>query len=146
MSRVTSLSLAAALAAVALPAAAGEAFTTRIETQNFHGATITIEEGVRVFRPLPSVRHVVVNPGGVTPLNLSYTDVRVDERRTSYNYNYSDSAPAYGGYYGLGGTYYGGFGSGFGKGFHGSRRSPAKFSDGGIRRGGYSGGGKGGPR
>ena len=33
-----------------LPAAAQS--TTRIETRPFHGAMVTVEEGVRVFRPL----------------------------------------------------------------------------------------------
>ena len=36
------------------PAAlAEEAYTTRIEPRPFYGATVTIEHGVRVFRPLP---------------------------------------------------------------------------------------------
>ena len=34
-------------------AAFAEAVTTRIETRPFYGATVTLEEGVRVFRPLP---------------------------------------------------------------------------------------------
>ena len=82
MSRVTRFALvAAALALPALPAAAGEAYTTRIEPRPFYGATVTLEEGVRVFRPLPTTRHVIVNPGGKTPLNLSIEDVRVTEHR-----------------------------------------------------------------
>lgn len=51
-----------------------DAHTTRIEPSNAYGATVTIEEGVRVFRPLPSERHVIVNPGGRTPLSLNYYD------------------------------------------------------------------------
>ncbi len=72
MSRIAFLTLAAAVAAVApaLPAAAEEAFTTRIEPRNAYGATVTIEQGVRVFRPLPTERQVIVNPGGMTPLSL----------------------------------------------------------------------------
>jgi hypothetical protein len=42
-----------------LPAAAQS--TTRIETRPFYGATVTVEEGVRVFRPLRS-RDRVVDP------------------------------------------------------------------------------------
>ena len=53
---------------------AQDAHTTRIEPSNAYGATVTIEEGVRVFRPLPSERHVIVNPGGRTPLSLNYYD------------------------------------------------------------------------
>ncbi len=44
--------------------------TTRIETRPFYGATVTLEEGVRVFRPLPPHDRVVINPGGKTPLHL----------------------------------------------------------------------------
>lgn len=74
MSRTAFLSLAAlvAAAAPALPAAAEEAYTTRIEPRNAYGATVTIEQGVRVFRPLPTERQVIVNPGGMTPLSLYY--------------------------------------------------------------------------
>ena len=38
------------LAFAGLPAAAQS--TTRVETGPFHGATVTVEEGVRVFRPV----------------------------------------------------------------------------------------------
>ncbi len=142
MSRVLLL-LAAATAAVvsALPATAGEAYTTRIEPRGFYGATISIEQGVRVFRPLPPVRHVIVNPGGVTPLNLSYSDVRVDERRTNYNYNYNDGGAATygGGAYGIGGGYYGSIGKG-----HHSLRSKVGGVPVGNHGGGHKGGGKGG--
>ncbi len=64
-----------AAALLAIPAAhAQDAHTTRIEPSNAYGATVTIEEGVRVFRPLPSERHVIVNPAGRTPLSLNYYD------------------------------------------------------------------------
>ena len=43
-----------------LPAAAQS--TTRIETRPFYGATVTVEEGVRVFRPLPPHDRVIINP------------------------------------------------------------------------------------
>jgi hypothetical protein len=69
--RVLATSAAAFLATAAH---AQDAHTTRIEPRNVYGATITIEEGVRVFRPLPSERHVIVNPGGRTPLSLNYYD------------------------------------------------------------------------
>ena len=82
----------AALLLAALPAAAtaSDAYTTRIEPRPFYGAAVTIEAGVRVFRPLPTVRHVIVNPGGRTPLSLGYTDVRTVEH--NYNYNYGEPA------------------------------------------------------
>lgn len=79
------------LALGAVPVFAGAAFaesyTTRIEPRAYYGATVTIEEGVRVFRPLPPVRHVIVNPNGATPLSLSYNDTRVYEESHNYNYN-----------------------------------------------------------
>ena len=60
---------AGAVAVMATPAAA-DAVTTRIETRPFYGATVTLEEGVRVFRPLPRHDRVIINPGGQTPLSL----------------------------------------------------------------------------
>ena len=46
----------------------------RVETRAFYGATVTLEEGVRVFRPLPPHSRVVINPGGRTPLHLYVED------------------------------------------------------------------------
>ncbi len=60
------------------------AYTTRIEPRGFYGASVTIEEGVRVFRPLPPERQVIINPNG-TPLSLSRDDTRIIQRSTSYN-------------------------------------------------------------
>ena len=71
-----------------------ESFTTRIETRPFYGATVTLEEGVRVFRPLPPDRHVIINPGGQTPLSLNETNIY--EHRVIHNYNHdqaSDGTP-----------------------------------------------------
>lgn len=56
-------------AAMVTPALAGGR-VTQIEPRPTYGATVTIEEGVRVFRPLPAgSRHVIVNPNR-TPLVL----------------------------------------------------------------------------
>ncbi len=88
---------------VAAPAALAEAVTTRIETRPFYGATVTLEEGVRVFRPLPRHDRVIINPGGQTPLSLSYSESR--------NYSFNEfvggghSAGSYGpAYYGASGN------------------------------------------
>lgn len=143
MSRVSTMLAAAAAAALfSGHAFAHESYTTRIEPRGFYGATISIEEGVRVFRPLPPTRHVIVNPGGKTPLNLSFSDVRVDERRTNtnYNYNYGDNgAASYGGGYGVGSAYYGNFGKGFyGRRDGGPGRVPGvAVGGGGGRKGGH---------
>lgn len=56
-------------------AAAGDATTTRIEPRGFYGATITVESGVRVFRPLPRTERVIVNPNS-TPLKLTFKETR----------------------------------------------------------------------
>lgn len=100
-----SLLAAAATALAAMPAAAQS--TTRIETRPFYGATVTLESGVRVFRPLPPDEHVIINPEGRTPLSLGFNETNVYERRDirNYNYNQSDaSGPRYttGGYFGPG--------------------------------------------
>lgn len=87
----------AVLLPIASPASSQDAHTTRIEPRPFYGATVTIESGVRVFRPLPTTRHVIVNPGGQTPLNLGFYDSRVVEHSTSNNYNYNSYEPQGGG-------------------------------------------------
>lgn len=61
--------------AVVGSAMADDARTTRIEPRGFYGATVSIEAGVRVFRPLPRTTHVIVNPNK-TPLNLTIEEVR----------------------------------------------------------------------
>ncbi len=65
--------LVALAASFGTPASAQDAYLTRIEPRPFYGATITIEEGVRVFRPLPSTRQIIINPNQ-TPLNLTFND------------------------------------------------------------------------
>lgn len=84
----TLLLVVAAAAALPHQVAAQSASTTRIETRPFYGATVTLEEGVRVFRPLPSHDRVIINPGGATPLHLSFEE----KRHVSHNYG---SSPSY---------------------------------------------------
>ena len=45
--------------------------TTRIETRPYYGAVVTIEHGVRVYRPVPPTQHLIINPDGTTPLQLN---------------------------------------------------------------------------
>jgi hypothetical protein len=60
------------LAVAIAPAAFAEpAHTTRIETRPYYGAVVTIEHGVRVYRPVPPTQHLIVNPDGATPLQLN---------------------------------------------------------------------------
>lgn len=78
--RITTV-LAAFAALMSLPALAQEAHTTRIEPRAYAGAIVTVEAGVRVFRPLPPTRHVIINPEGRTPLSLSLNETRVYDGR-----------------------------------------------------------------
>ena len=100
--------------------AAAQGYTTRIEPRPFYGAVVTLEEGVRVIRPLPPERQVIINPDNRTPLSLGFNDTHVYENRVQRNYNYNagpDNAQ--------GGAFYGttgGFGRGFGKHDQKSRR------------------------
>lgn len=77
--------VAAATAALATPVLAGDAHTTRIEPRPFYGATISLEAGVRVFRPLPPHDRVIINPGNRTPLNLTIKDVNEKRYIESHN-------------------------------------------------------------
>ena len=43
--------------------------TTRIVTQPIYGATVTLEHGVRVWRPIPPTTNMIVDPG---PSPLAY--------------------------------------------------------------------------
>lgn len=80
--------LVAAASAAAMPALASEATTTRIETRPFYGATVTLEAGVRVFRPLPPHGKVIINPNGKTPVHLGFEE----NTWTSHNYNYNSES------------------------------------------------------
>lgn len=99
----------ASLASFCLLLAAGTAATaaslTRIETRPYYGATVTEEEGVRVFRPLPLTRHIIINPDGRTPLNLTIEDRNVVVHQHNYVAPAEDTTEGAGrfvGGYGLG--------------------------------------------
>lgn len=102
----------AAAALLAASSALAEPTTTRIETRPFYGATVTLEEGVRVFRPLPRHERVIINPNGQTPLSLSFNETR----EYSYHHSTSDApvvaAPGFP-------SYYGAFGNVLPRGHHG---------------------------
>ena len=102
--RYSTLSLL--VAALLMSAAAQAQTTTRIETRPFYGATVTLEEGVRVFRPLPSHDRVIIDPGGATPLNLTF------EERRSVSHTHNAQVYASGGdaYASGNGVYSGGYG------------------------------------
>ncbi len=129
-----------AVAALLAPAAASaeQPSTTRIETRPFYGATVTLEEGVRVFRPLPPHERIIINPGGATPLHLGYQQHRTVSNSYSENhhrYGGPALAPSYGGGWGVpvGSRRGHGHRHGHGQGGHG-------YKGGGHGHGGHGGG------
>lgn len=92
------LVLAAAAAALlpATSALASEASTVRIEPRPYYGATVTLEEGVRVFRPLPPHKTVIINPGQRTPVSLGFNET-VEHSYHQHNHQHSGGATSGGG-------------------------------------------------
>lgn len=76
MRKVPVLALIAAATLAPATAFAQAPTTTRIETRPFYGATVTLEEGVRVFRPLPPHQRVIINPNGAAPVSLGFEEKR----------------------------------------------------------------------
>jgi uncharacterized membrane protein YgcG len=74
MSRVRPSLIAAAAFAVlgATSAAAYDGGLVRIEPRPYYGAVVTVEQGVRVYRPLPTQNLMIINPNK-TPVNLSFS-------------------------------------------------------------------------
>jgi hypothetical protein len=72
-----------AVAALHVPVSAEPAYTTRIEPRPFYGATVTLEEGVRVFRPLPPHNRVIIDPRNQTTIYLDSIDIDRPHRRYS---------------------------------------------------------------
>jgi hypothetical protein len=103
-SRVLALGLATVVAG-GTSAAFAQSSTIRIEPRPVYGATVSLEEGVRVYRPLPPERYVIVNPNG-TPVNIGISEKRVinTTRSTSHSvsrnywrgYGYRRCIPAVG--------------------------------------------------
>lgn len=97
MLRKIALATAAATTAMVLSGPLSAAETVRIETRPFYGATVTLEEGVRVFRPLPADKRVIINPGGRTPLSLNFLDAKSESHNYSTNeHNYHHGGAAHG--------------------------------------------------
>lgn len=123
--RHASFAAAAALLSIA-PATAGEhSSTIRIETRAFYGAVVTREAGVRVYRPLPPTSKMIINPGGKTPLNLSFEE----HRNVTHNHNHNqqgDDNHGNGNGQGAMGLAGGFVGDESGKKGHGERRSAVR--------------------
>lgn len=78
--------------------ASAQGGTTRIEPRPYAGAIVTLEHGVRVFRPLPPTNRVIINPNGATPLTLGFNESYVYENRRSYNYHHHEGGRSSGGH------------------------------------------------
>jgi hypothetical protein len=72
--RILAFGIPAAVGLATSAAAADISHTTRVEPRPFYGATVTLEEGVRVFRPLPPHDRVIINPGNATPVTITVGD------------------------------------------------------------------------
>jgi hypothetical protein len=109
MSRVVfgsnSIGIALAVLATVLStcaAVANDAKTIRIVPRAVYGATVSIESGVRVFRPIPATSHMIVNPNR-TPLNLTIKDVTKRVHKTVNHFGQGRTEAA--GYNSAGGFY-----------------------------------------
>ncbi len=63
----------ASLGAGIAPAFAADSVTTRIEPRPYYGAVVTVENGVRVYRPLPHHDRIIINPTNA-PVYLGIND------------------------------------------------------------------------
>lgn len=135
MSRLLAIACAAiaALGLAASQAHASDGGLVRIEPRPYYGAVVTLEHGVRVYRPLPSQQVMVINPNNA-PVNVTFN--RTVESSGAGAANADDgrgSGGGYGGFGGYGGGYagfgyggFGGFGHDGGKRFD-KRRVPGVF-------------------
>ncbi len=81
--------------------------TTRVEKRAVYGATVTEEQGVWVFRPIPPTRNMVIAPADGPAVNLSLNQTEKDVRYYGGNgYRAGGVAPGYRDYRGNGGDYY----------------------------------------
>lgn len=113
MSRHRRLLIAAVFAvAGATSATAYDGGLVRIEPRPYYGAVVTVEQGVRVYRPLPTQNLMIINPNQ-TPVNISFS--RTIEHKAADNSGNGGGTSSEGG----GGSNYGG---GFGGLNDGNRR------------------------
>jgi len=83
--RLSFLALAGVALSVAAPQVlAADSVTTRIETRPYYGAVVTVEKGVRVYRPLPAHDRVIINPSNA-PIYLGLPENRpiINQNATS---------------------------------------------------------------
>ena len=83
----------AAAVTVQLAPAFAESATIRVEPRPYYGAVVTVEQGVRVWRPLPPTKYMIINPTG-SPVNVNVADVR---ETINHNAPYGGGVPRYAG-------------------------------------------------
>ncbi len=86
MRKLETLAVATALAALGATAALADARTIRIEPRPYTSVVVTVENGVRVWRPMPPTELVIVNPGNKASINL---DIDAKGRRTENHNSFS---------------------------------------------------------
>ena len=106
--RLRPLLVAALLATLgSATSASAESSTIRIEPRPYYGAVVTLEQGVRVWRPLPPTRHMIINPTGA-PVSVNLTDVRETIVQPAYQQPLPSANHAQGDHgYGYGPGYFG---------------------------------------
>lgn len=96
--------VAASAAAPAFAGSEGGAVTTRIETRPYYGAVVTVEQGVRVWRPLPPHDRIIINPDGKASVSID-----IDAKKHAHN----DGNGASGNHERFGNGYSEGYAAGF---------------------------------
>ena len=78
---------ASASSLLATSALAQDPSLIRVEPRPYYGATVTIEEGVRVFRPLPKTKTMIINPGQRSPLHITVDGQQRASQHVTNNVN-----------------------------------------------------------
>ena len=120
---LSAFSFAALASLLPLTPASAESSTIRIEPRPYYGAVVTMEQGVRVWRPLPPTRMMIINPTGA-PVHVNVADVHETVTHTGSGFGGGGAMP-YAGYggntYRLPGYLYGGGARGIVRRGHGVR-------------------------
>ncbi|SRR6056297_2010736 len=96
---VVLFAVVAVCATLAASAYASDAQTIRVEPRAIYGATVSLEAGVRVYRPLPPTKKMIINSGN-SPVNISVNETKKTvTHRSKATYPRGTSGS---GYYGAG--------------------------------------------
>ena len=70
MAHLSKILIAGAALTASATAVLAEARTLRIEPRAYTSVIVTVENGVRVWRPMPMTDRVIVNPGNKASINI----------------------------------------------------------------------------